>query len=464
MTTFSPAQTRAEARKPRGPRSPHLALAALLVVSLVCLSSSALAEQIPQAEPRPAAVEPAASSAPAQTLAGESDQNQEKQDESQDTRKFKLSLGAGEEYCSNVNDSPDAKSDFVSMAETKAALDFKTPRLSLTAAYSGEARIYALGNRSNEIKNSLNATAKLEAVRNLLFLEASDQNQLVYKNTALGDPQSADSTSSQINQNTASASIYLAPRLSDRWTSKFGYKATGVLYSEGGKDKLQHLIFFDTLYQLTPSLEAGVDASAMRQISANGTVDRRILSGVLRYTYAKKSYVFTKGGVIFSTLISGAERTDFTLNAGWRHTFGRNFFDATVEQGYKDNPETSDGVLKLDGKASIGREFSRGDVSVGGGYSKYTGSGTQTSELITIFAKANYQMTSKLKSSVQVSRERNTSSSGDMTRWYVTGQLVYDLPREASLTGYYKFKLSNSDRGQNDYQSNIIGIKITKTF
>jgi len=84
------------------------------------------------------------------------------------------SITVRETYTDNAfTDSPEPRSDFVTLVTPGLRVDGRTPRLTASLNYAPSAIYYARNSEGNDIANYLTASATLEAVERFFFLEAS---------------------------------------------------------------------------------------------------------------------------------------------------------------------------------------------------------------------------------------------------------------------------------------------------
>lgn len=403
------------------------------------------------------------------------------------------SITVGEEYNDNVNDTAKKKGDFISTVSPTLNFAYTGSRVRANIDYSGTLRIYDTGQRTNETLNNLAATASADVVENLLVIDASDTNSMVFSNATQGTPNSSDSTRNQVNQNAYSAGATLTPHLNDRTTLGMGYRFTGTAYTSGdGINKYDQMGFLNLLYELTPKLEIGANANVDRQTadqgSSNnfagltgnnpGTVTRYTATGLARYTYGEGCNIFIQGGAMDSVYDIGGSDLLPTWSAGWNHLFGKTGISLLTSGGYVNNPNTIYNSFQSTYSATVYHEFSRARVAATASYNDYTGKDTGHSKDVSAYLNLTYDVTPRLGASVSLGLVNTISSSNSFAarnsnldsgeRLYGSVQLSYALPKDFSAQMYYRNKTSlagnGSSNSNNNYNSNIVGISLTKTF
>jgi len=388
---------------------------------------------------------------------------------------IKCSISAGEEYNDNVNDTSDKKADFITFFSPTVHFLYTGNRVKAAIDYSGTLRIYDTGQRTNEILNSLAATASAEVVENLLVVDVSDTNQMVFSDTTQGTPNTSDSTRNQVNQNSFAAGATLTPHFGDRTQFKLGYRFTGTAYASGtGVNKYDQQGFLDVLYELTPTLEIGANSKVIRQTSDGGDVTRYYLTAVTRYTYSEGCYIYIQGGGVESVYDLGGNKLLPSWSAGWNHVIGRSGISLQTSGDYVDNPSTIYNSFRATYSATLYHDFDRARVAASVSYSDYTGQDTGHSKDVTANVNLNYEITPRLGASVSLGLVNTIGSSNNFAtlsnsnntqRLYGSAELNYQLPKDFSVKAYYRNKTSLAGSGNfNTYNSNIVGVGLTKTF
>lgn len=380
---------------------------------------------------------------------------------------YHASISAGQEYNSNVNESSTPKGDFVTVVRPQVQASFSGNRISFGGYYQGDIKLYDTGQRQNEILNNLEAKLTAQVVKDLLVVEVLDSNHMVFANATQGETRPADSTANQVNQNIATASAILTPRINERTKLMLGYTLTTTLYG-GGSDtvnKYTQMTFLDLLHELTPTLEAGISLNAQRQNTTKGDLSRFVATATGRYTYGEGSYIFGRIGAVETVYDDGPPSLLPTWSAGLTHALGRTTLTLETTGGYVDNPSSIYNSFRSLYSATVSRDFERARLSANVSYSDYSGRGTSRTKDFTVSAQVDYELTERLKASATASRVFSNTSSGNSNRLYGTAELQYQLPKDFSMKLYYMAKINDSsDSGQSSYNANIVGLTLTKSF
>jgi hypothetical protein len=379
---------------------------------------------------------------------------------------YKAFVTAGQEYNDNVNETSHPKHDFISIVSAGAQINYHTSRIEASIDYQGDLRKYDNGQRQDELLHNLEAKAAVQAIENLLVVDVSDSNHMVFNNATQGPTQAADSTANMVNQNILSAGATLTPHFADRTQTKFGYQVTTALYdSSSAVNKFTQTVFADVLHELTPKMEIGANVQAQHQDTTKQDLSRFIASVVGRYTYGESCFIFGRIGAVETVYDNGNNSLLPTWSAGITHTLGRTVLTLESQGDYVDNPSTANNSFRALYSATISYAFERAKLTGNVSYADYSGEGTAHTEDFTTTAQVEYELTQRLSALVSASRVNSASSSGDTTRLYGTAELRYQFPKDITAKLYYRHKTNDSNSlSSSSYQVNIVGLSLTKTF
>ena len=295
---------------------------------------------------------------------------------------YPVTVGAGEEYNSNVNERNKAKADWLSVLTAAGNASYESSYIKADAKADVSYNFYMLGNRRDELKGSAQVKATGTIIKELLFVEGEEQFQQVYTNIARGDTNPTDSTRDQVHQNTVIGRAYLTPRINDRLAVKFGYQFTNVFYNKSELDKRVHGVFVQSQYDLTPTVQMLFDSEASRQDSKTAWIERVVVGGGVRWEYSKDGFVLVKAGPRF---VRYNDR-DFVAEPYWDaklvHNFGK--FQATVDTSslYVENPSAKYSSRKTGGSAALSWQQDRISLQARGAYYHLASRDTPTSEQV----------------------------------------------------------------------------------
>lgn len=381
---------------------------------------------------------------------------------------YKVSVGVGQEYSDNVNENSHPRSDFITRFVPNVQGTYSASRFQASVDYQGELRLYDNGQRQNEMINNLEAKLNIEAIKNLLVLEATDSNHMVFTNAAQGQTRTADSTVDQTNQNTSTFSATLTPRINDRTTTKLGAMTKEDLYGGGSGtvDKNITTVFLDVLHEMTAKLELGAGVRAERQLTTQINLNRYMATMVGRYTYKEDCFIFGRIGAA-ETVPDSVESSNWmpVWSAGLTHTMGRTALILESQGDYVDNPTSAYNSFRALYSATVTQTFDRTKLTANAAYSNYSGEDIQQSNDFTLTGQVEYELTARLSALVAVSRVNTVTSNNSVARIYGTGELRYELPKNFALKGYYRLKHNDSyNSDSSSYHVNIVGLTLTREF
>jgi len=376
-----------------------------------------------------------------------------------------LTLGASEEHNDNVNEESQGQSDWVSMFTVVGNYSHQSSRLSLEGVVDGSYNIYALGNHSDEFKGFGRAKATVAIVPGLLILEGQDQIRQVFSNLTEGESTSDDSSRGQVFQNTGIARMYLTPRLSDRFTLKFGGDYTSVVYDSTETNKQYYGIFLFGAYDLHPRLSLTAESEANHMESQLGDMEKFLCSGGFVWNYSSDGSLQAKAGPRFSRYSDGSSDVNIFWSALATQKLGRYIAALDSSSLYTENPSTTYATRTSKIGATFTRTGDRSKVEARGEYSILNGQDTQQTEQATLKLSGNYELTPRLLVKASGARTLNLQTSSSNTRWYADVSLEYSLAERYTVGCYYKWKLSDASAGGDaNYVVNRMGVTIKRTF
>jgi len=395
------------------------------------------------------------------------------------TSEYSMMLGVGEEYNSNVNEKNNPQADWVSRATAVGSFKYGAARLAVDGKVDGSFNIYALGNRNDEFKGSGQLNSKLTVSEELFFVEANGSFQQVYQNLIRGETNPTDSTRNQVNQYVTTGRAYLTPHFADRLAVRIGYEFTAYIYGDPqgsgtsnsssgnntGTNKVVHTVFATTAYELTPVFQVTLDANALKQYSQRGGLERGYVNAGFKWQFSEDGFIFAKAGPRYSKYDNGTSSLNPFVDAAISQKFGRFTTSATLSSLYTENPSATYSSLKNTVGATLAWDADRLSLQARGSYSLTDGEDTQRSNQFSLGVSAKYILTPRLAVSVGGSRDTTQTSNSFQVRWYANGAVTYELGKDFSLEGYYRWKVSETTQGVNsNYTVNIVGLSLRKSF
>lgn len=371
-----------------------------------------------------------------------------------------------EEFNDNVNENSSPRSDMITILQPTLKLNYLGNRTSASLTYEGSMREYAFSQRRNEFLNNLDAKAALEAIKNLVFVEASDSNKMVFTDATLGESSSTDSTSTQVNQNILIGGVAIKPVSWERTPVSLGVRHTQTTYWDGsGIDKSSQEAFLGIMHWVSPQLEMGGDIRGLHQQSFQSELNRISASMVFRYTYAEGSLFYGRGGLIGSQIEGETNNLKPLVSFGLTHPIGRTTLSLDGQSGYIDNPSSTQDTFRSTATASLFRQFVRSTLAVYAGFTDYSGQGTPETRQLSVGLKGAYELTPRLSVIGSESYITNSTTGQTLDRLYGSYEIRYELPSNYTLSMWYRSKISDSSTtSTKNYHVNMVGLGLKKTF
>lgn len=381
------------------------------------------------------------------------------------TQENTLSLSAGQEFNDNVNEKSKARSDWVSIVNALGNYSHQSSRLKFSANLDGSYNIYALGNRTNELKGSGQIKATVAVVPELVFLEGDEQFRQVFSNLTSGETNTTDSSRGQVTQNTGVIRAYVTPHFNDRLALKFGTTYTSIIYDSTESNKQYYGVFLQSVYDLLPRFKLTAETEAKRMESQNGGLQKLLCSGGFIWEYGPDGVLQAKGGPRFNQYDGGESHLDLYWNAVLSQGFGRYTITLDTSSIDAENPSSEYSTRTSKAGASLAWKGERATLQARGEYSFLNGQDTTNTEQVNASLTGIYELTPRLTFKASGSRNLSLQTASTKTRWYADASLTYALGERYSLECYYRWKLSQaSGGGDDDYTVNRIGLTVKRTF
>ncbi len=379
------------------------------------------------------------------------------------------SLAVNEEYTDNVYETKAGRtSDFITRILPGIALSYKAPALTGELSYVFDYRYYARNSRNDESTHTLNAKGNLIAVKNLLFLDVSDE----YQRVSLDVTRDASKESLFVNQsdrNVATVSPYLVLYPTERLMLKPGYKYVDTRYIDStGVDKYDHIAFLNMSYELTKRWSLTTDYTFTREIADIDNYDLHQILGGFRYEYADKSFIFGQVGYSWLIYDSGQNLNSIVWNAGLSHQFDT--VTATINTGVKYDEDPERNITKESFVNSVlEKRLKRGTLSISPMYSEFVQTETDSVQTRKYGAtvRGQFELVTDLSGSLSFTVEKYEQPLIDSytRRFQFDSVLSYLLAKQLSLSLSYFHTNYNSPNIETDnYFVNRVSLELKKTF
>lgn len=379
------------------------------------------------------------------------------------------SIAVSEEFTDNVYGTKTGRiSDFITSASPGLVLSYRAPALTGDLGYQLNYRTYARSENEDEIAHTLSATAKLTAVKNLLFLDASD----VFQRVSLDVTRDVTKEShfvDQVDRNVATVSPYIVLNPTDRSMVKTGYRYIDTRYLRStGVDKYDHIAFLNMSYELSKRWSLTADYTFTREIADINNFDQHQALGGFRYEYADKSFLFAQAGYSWIRYDSGQSLNSIVWNGGVTHVFDT--VTCTVTTGVKYDEDPLRNIMKESFVSGIiEKRFTRGTLNFSPMYSEYVIPTTDT--LLTrkygAAARGQYEFTADLNGTLGLTAEKyeQPQVNSHTRRFQVESSLSYLLARQLTLQLSYVYTdYSSPDIVTDNKYVNRAMIEIKKVF
>jgi hypothetical protein len=387
------------------------------------------------------------------------------------TLKPKITLS--EEYTDNVFDDLSKKSDFITRAQPGLLFKYTAPLWDWNLDYSYDYRYYLNGSRTQDTTQSINGSGLIKIIDEKLFLELSDVYQKVALNIAR-DTTHESLFVNQTDQNVGIASPYLVLHPTARLMVKTGYRYLNTWYKEQqGVSKQDHVGFLNSSYELTPTFSLTGDYSLTHELPDKGlSFTRQEVYLGPRLEYATQSFLFAKGGAIYTDYANGTHALNPSWSAGLTHTFDTAVFNLSGGTTYSDDP-LGGAILQTTYSASIAKTLQRSSVILQGSYATLK---SQT-QIVTATQQENKTYTAGLSGKMELLPDltgtlgltyqnyHDQQVNGTTDRYFLDCGLNYDFGKELTAGLSYKYSdYSSKEIVQDNRRINRVSINVTKVF
>ena len=379
------------------------------------------------------------------------------------------SVAVSEEYTDNVFDSSTNRmSDFITHALPGLVMSYKAPAFNGDISYLFDYRNYARKSRGDEIAHALSAKGQLIAVKDLLFLDVTDDFHRVSLDITR-DVTRESLFFSQSDRNVVSAAPYLMLRPTDRMQVKVGYRFIDTRYFDSPAiDKTDHIGSLDASYELMKHFSLTASYSYTRELSAIDNFNQHYALGGFRYEYTDTSFVFAQAGNSWTTYESGSSVNSMLWNVGVTHVFDT--VTASLTTGVKFNEDPLRNILQETFvTALLEKRLKYGSLSLMPSYSEYVLTKTDILQTKRYGAttRGQYEFNSDLNATLAFTAEKfEQPLLGSYTRRFVLDSgLSYLLAKQLTLTFSYIYAdYSSPEIAADNRHVNRVVVEIKKTF
>ncbi len=391
---------------------------------------------------------------------------------------FKASLGFGFEYDDNIEgDNDNRVSAF--MTHIKPMLSFKRQggRIEADITYSGDYVFYLHEKSEPEYQHTIDATITAEVIKNLFFINISENMQQVYDDVTKGEFQDGDDDVDARNRNIITIGPYITLKPSDRTDLTIGYTFTDTRYSANQNSDMPYFLsingeqydfshnvnqshagYFKLTHELSDRASIYTGGGATRIV-----YDSKDSTDTTRYNlYVGGTYAFSDSlsaslevGPNYSVPDAGDATLSPYVQASLKYAVGRSVFSLAYNTSFEDDPESDTAVYKSSYSLSWNKKFDRSNISLGISYntyeSEFSGDATQSGNeeqgnTFSPTASFSYELTDRLTALMRyngniyqdhtLGDHRHTGSYGlsyelsESTKVSLTHSLEYNIPYE----------------------------------
>lgn len=378
-------------------------------------------------------------------------------------------VSTGVEYSDNVEEKKNGKDDFIMSVTPGGEVKYEASRLEFSAKGGLEIREYAKGVKKSENLGNLDASMKLEALENFMFLEVSDAYTQVYSDSTRGDLEEGENDSSGVtDQNRFVVSPYIETDLLKRTRVKSGYRYERYDYSsDKSTDKLIHTVFGDVDHELTDRWSLDTRLSYARHEPDNdaSALDVYKLLVGTTYEYAEDSEVYFRVGPAYRVKENGGSSSDPSWEAGVVHALDKGMSLAlTTKRDLEEDPESASPRDSIVHSVRFSQALERADWYARVSYGTYE-SDNSVSDTIrwSPGIGGSYLLTERLKLTGGVSSSFSDADSYT-ARYFGNAGLRYQFSDTFAGRFQYRYKLVDTTGAGEDYQVNRFGVYLDASF
>jgi len=367
-------------------------------------------------------------------------------------------------YNDNVQEVSGGKGDYVGSVKPGVTMNYEGGQVLFDLSYDLQYKHYLDGVKEDEYNNNLDALAKLEAIKDLFFIEVTDTYQMVYTDATRGDVPEGETTNTTTNQNIFGFKPYFVIPLQERTDMTVGGEFKDIWYADDNNvDKRTYSAYVDIAHDLSENWQVTVGGKYVRQDPRweEGGFERYSLPVGTKYSYAEGSFV---------QLRVEPTRTDYEIPsdhdkqylpyyAGVTHAFSETLVGTIFSTlDFVEDPESANTQTKFQHEAGLKQEYERGNYGASIAYYDYESADTISRTTYwrpTLFG--SHSMTQRLTLKYNTYCDFHTNPKHDKF-WFTTMSLSYGLTDNSSLGLSYRFKLNDEDSATNDYTSNTVGL------
>ncbi|WFS61604.1 TIGR03016 family PEP-CTERM system-associated outer membrane protein [Pseudodesulfovibrio thermohalotolerans] len=374
------------------------------------------------------------------------------------------------EYNDNVEEVDGGAGDWVAIVKPGLSLLYEHSRVLLDVSYDFEHKRYANQVLSDEYNNYLTSSLAVEAIKDLFYVDISDNYQMVYQNVERGEVPEGDTSNGTTDQNIFSFKPYFSFPLQERTTLTTGAQFKDIWYSEEDNvDKRVYSLFADVNHELTErfSMTLGVGYDKQDPRFEEGGFNRYSTTLGAMYSYAEGSFVEASISPTYTdyVLTRATDKQYVPYSLSITHAFSNRLTGIVyTEMDFAEDPTSSVTKNEFRHGVEIDREYARGHFAVALEYRDYESENrTSRTTYWRPSIKGGHQLTERLGFNYNVYMDLDTNPDSDKYLFALTS-LRYELSEQFSCSLNYRFKDNDAERSEDDYISNTVGLSVSWVY
>ena len=371
------------------------------------------------------------------------------------------------EYNDNVEETDGGKGDWVGIVKPGMSLIYDHSRVLLDVSYDLESKTYANKVRGNELNNYLASNLNVEAIKDLFYVDVSDNYSMVYEDVTQGEVPSGDTSNGTTDQNIFSLRPYFSFPLQERTTLTTGGEAQDIWYSEDGNvDKRVYSLFADLDHELTErlSVQLGIGFDRQDPKGQEGGFDRYSTTIGAMYTYAEGSFIEASISPTYTDFVlaraTDKQYTPYSLSI--THAFTETLTGTAFSRmEFSEDPTSANTKNQFSHGVGLNHEYKRGHIGAKLEYRDYE---AEDSASRTTYWRPSIQgahdLTERLSIDYNIYTDFQTNPDSDKYFFALTN-LRYALSEEFSCSFNYRFKDRDNEQSDSDYTSNTFGLSVS---
>ncbi|MBC16717.1 MAG: TIGR03016 family PEP-CTERM system-associated outer membrane protein [Desulfovibrio sp.] len=383
---------------------------------------------------------------------------------------FKPRISATTEYNDNVEEVNGGKGDTVAIVKPGLSATYDHSRIFLDLSYDFELKEYMDDVRDDEQNHYLDGFLKVEAIKDLFFVEVSDTFKKQYEDSTRGELEDGETTNGTTDQNIFTVKPYFVFDFNERTFFTTGAEFNDIWYSEEGNiDKRNARAFVDVTHELTDRWELLTGAGYMKQDARfveEGGFDRYDVTLGTKYTYAEDSFVEAIWYPTYTEYESAASNDQGNpYKIGVTHALSGTMVGKLYsEMDFTEDPQSADTQETYSHSAELRQQYERGYWNIGLRFNDYRGAADDEHRRYWRPSfDISHDLTGRLTIVGNAYAEFDVNDDYD-TYYFLRTGLQYAIAESLNTTLSYRLKNNEENGNSRDYTSNTVGLTLSWTY